>query len=441
MNKHYKNRYDKFIHYLKNNTNRTIQGYTEIHHIQPRCLKGSNLPSNLIELSLREHFLAHWLLWKAYPNYLPLASAFLQMNHKNPKLKEFQGRISSRTYEKLKTETYKMIGELNTDKVNVRDANGQKLRISKEDYKNSNYKFHTTGKIYVLDTFSDKWVYIESKEYQENKDRYKSRMSLEGFPRPGNPSPIGNSNAAIDVNFCKYHFLDQESQEIFKITKTQARERNKEYGYKRLKQLQKKKVKCIDDLGNIVYISLNDYDPNIHNHYSKNTVNVFDLEHQCQTIISCEEYYLNKNRYLTSTKGKVLAKDLLGNQFLIKQDEFKSGGYVGQTKGLRTVLNKETGIYQQIDQDEYQKNKEKYIGPNQGKVNVINKFTGERKQIPKSDFDKDIYCGLGNKKYLFLCRNKLTLKEKYINIYEWNLVKDQYEIIDQNKFKTILDFI
>ena len=48
---------------------------------------------------------------------------------------------------------------------------------------------------------------------------------------------------------------------------------------------------------------------------------------------------------------------------------------------------------------------------------------------------------LDNKKYLFLCRNKLTSKEKYINIYEWKLVKDQYEIIDQNKFNTILSSV
>lgn len=74
-------------------------------------------------------------------------------------------------------------------------------------------------------------------------------------------------------------------------------------------------------------------------------------------------------------------------------------------------------------------------------MNVIDKLTGERKQIPKDQFDTNRYCGLGNKKLLFLCRNKLTNKEKFINIYEWNLVKDTYEIIDQDKFQKILDLL
>ena len=38
--------------------------YFEIHHIVPRALGGGDEPSNLIELTYREHFLAHWLLTK-----------------------------------------------------------------------------------------------------------------------------------------------------------------------------------------------------------------------------------------------------------------------------------------------------------------------------------------------------------------------------------------
>lgn len=50
--------------------------YTETHHIVPRCKGGSNSPENLVELTPREHYLAHLLLWKANPNdvrlYWPL---------------------------------------------------------------------------------------------------------------------------------------------------------------------------------------------------------------------------------------------------------------------------------------------------------------------------------------------------------------------------------
>ena len=38
--------------------------YTEKHHIVPRYLKGVNTPDNLIRLSIRDHVLAHYILWR-----------------------------------------------------------------------------------------------------------------------------------------------------------------------------------------------------------------------------------------------------------------------------------------------------------------------------------------------------------------------------------------
>jgi hypothetical protein len=40
--------------------------YKESHHIIPKCLGGDNSESNLIELTLREHYIAHLLLSKMY---------------------------------------------------------------------------------------------------------------------------------------------------------------------------------------------------------------------------------------------------------------------------------------------------------------------------------------------------------------------------------------
>lgn len=53
-----KNYYD-YINYVKN-IDRKLD-YSEIHHIIPRCLGGSNDKSNLVVLTAREHFLAHYL--------------------------------------------------------------------------------------------------------------------------------------------------------------------------------------------------------------------------------------------------------------------------------------------------------------------------------------------------------------------------------------------
>jgi cold shock CspA family protein len=41
-----------------------LDPYSELHHIKPRSLGGCDSPGNLVRLTYREHFLAHWLLTK-----------------------------------------------------------------------------------------------------------------------------------------------------------------------------------------------------------------------------------------------------------------------------------------------------------------------------------------------------------------------------------------
>jgi len=421
MNLHYKNRYIKFIKNIQNQQNRILPEYTETHHIKPRCRNGTNDKDNLIELTLREHFLAHWLLWKAYPNFLPLASAFLQMCNKNPKLnKSFQGRITNRVYEMLKIEVYSQLSKVRKGFVYVRDENNNLLKLTKEEYKESSYKFHTTGKTYVYDTHENCWVYISSEEYQTNKDRYKTRLNAHEY--------------SIDIASVKYNFVDNETQEIVKLTKPEVALKNKECGYKKYTQKINHKLVCIDDNNKKYTVSVEEYYTGDHKFHIKEKFPVYDTVNHDTVLISKEEYNLNPTRYLTSTKGKILAKDKDKNTILITKDEFETGQYVGHTKGLTTVFNKENNKYEQISTETFKNNPHKYRGPCYNKVNVINKITGERKQIPKNEFDKSIYVSLGNRSLLFLCVHKLTNQQKLINIYEWDLVKDNYDIIEIDKF-------
>jgi hypothetical protein len=41
---------------------------TELHHILPRSMGGSNEKSNVVHLTTAQHYEAHYLLWKAYSN-------------------------------------------------------------------------------------------------------------------------------------------------------------------------------------------------------------------------------------------------------------------------------------------------------------------------------------------------------------------------------------
>ena len=58
---------------------RSIYGYSEKHHVIPKCLGGTNCQTNIVSLFAREHFLAHQLLVKMYPSNRGLAWAALLM--------------------------------------------------------------------------------------------------------------------------------------------------------------------------------------------------------------------------------------------------------------------------------------------------------------------------------------------------------------------------
>jgi hypothetical protein len=52
-----------------------VADYTEKHHIIPRCMGGTNDPSNLVRLTPEAHYVAHQLLVKIYPTNSKLAFA------------------------------------------------------------------------------------------------------------------------------------------------------------------------------------------------------------------------------------------------------------------------------------------------------------------------------------------------------------------------------
>ena len=53
--------------------------YYEKHHIIPRCVGGSDEKENLVFLTPREHYIAHQLLIKVYPNNIKLTHAAMMM--------------------------------------------------------------------------------------------------------------------------------------------------------------------------------------------------------------------------------------------------------------------------------------------------------------------------------------------------------------------------
>jgi hypothetical protein len=101
-NYHYYNRYIKFINHYKSNPIDETK-YFEEHHILPKSMGGSDISDNLINLTARGHFLAHYLLWKSFRNR-QTAYAFncmnVFLNTKNNKKRRY---FNSRLFEKFVT--------------------------------------------------------------------------------------------------------------------------------------------------------------------------------------------------------------------------------------------------------------------------------------------------------------------------------------------------
>lgn len=83
------------------------EGYSEKHHIIPRCLGGSDNKENLVSLTAREHFVAHWLLTKMFPNEIwktrKMIRAFVAMSvWINTENQERDSYVNSRVFERLR---------------------------------------------------------------------------------------------------------------------------------------------------------------------------------------------------------------------------------------------------------------------------------------------------------------------------------------------------
>lgn len=63
---------------------RELSGYFEKHHVIPRCLNGQDSEKNLVKLTPEEHYVAHQLLIKIYPDNHALAKAAAMMIPNRP---------------------------------------------------------------------------------------------------------------------------------------------------------------------------------------------------------------------------------------------------------------------------------------------------------------------------------------------------------------------
>lgn len=78
----------------------------EVHHILPKCTGGGDEVDNLVKLTPREHYIAHVLLTKVYPDNLALKWSVIFFKNTTGNVRE--GYINSRVYEMVRKEYRKL---------------------------------------------------------------------------------------------------------------------------------------------------------------------------------------------------------------------------------------------------------------------------------------------------------------------------------------------
>lgn len=113
----------RYVNFINSRPERKLkQKGFKTHHIYPRSIaKKNNIEDydcswNLIELTSREHFIAHMILWKAYKG--KMAQAFWYMNHN----KKYNEKLTARQYEKIEFEKRKILGEINKNKTCINNG-------------------------------------------------------------------------------------------------------------------------------------------------------------------------------------------------------------------------------------------------------------------------------------------------------------------------------
>lgn len=196
-NPHYLNKYITFISNCQKQ-NESYTGYTERHHICPKAddmfpefTSFANNPWNCAKLTPRQHYIAHWMLYKTF-NTLSTRYAFVIMKKRLHKETINKNKVVVKNSEGVilqvdKTDPRYLSGDLvsinkgmvivrdkeggihristssslyqdkillhiNTGKTIVKDVQGNNIQISTDEYKTGNFTHVNKGKITVRDS-------------------------------------------------------------------------------------------------------------------------------------------------------------------------------------------------------------------------------------------------------------------------------------------------
>ena len=112
--------------------------YFETHHIIPKSSGGSNSNENLALLTVREHFICHWLLYKINPTKENAFSWWMMSNNNGNKHHKDRWVQTSRKYEYARKAFSDHIGEIHRHK-KLSEEHRKKISIANSGDKNYMY--------------------------------------------------------------------------------------------------------------------------------------------------------------------------------------------------------------------------------------------------------------------------------------------------------------
>ena len=147
--------------------------YYEEHHINPKCLGGNDNKTNLVLLTAREHFLAHWLLVKLYPNNKKLIYAFnaFCMNTNNG------NRPVSMFYEYAKIRRSDILRNTTEWKLKISETMKKKIWVKKDRISKRVFEYELEK---YLDNGYSKGRIIKSRKSHSKETRKKIAISHKG---------------------------------------------------------------------------------------------------------------------------------------------------------------------------------------------------------------------------------------------------------------------
>lgn len=135
--------------------------YYETHHIIPKSLGGTNRNSNLIKLTAREHFLAHWLLYRIHKNQATAFAFYIMAKgiKGNETNRSVFSSIAYSEAKKAKSECVKVLNSKNKKGKPLSPITKQKLSVSL-----SGRKLKDSHKINISNSLRGKSKSIKARE-------------------------------------------------------------------------------------------------------------------------------------------------------------------------------------------------------------------------------------------------------------------------------------